>query len=182
MSTPSQPDTSPRSVLRTVFNRQTVFAFFAGAALIGGVGAAATAMGAGGWHHGMMMHGDESPADMSAHIDHVLKHLYVEIDATDAQKAKIGPLVQQAVSDLLPMHTQFQAAHVQAVQGLTQPTIDRAALEAAREAHLQLADQASKRIVQLLGDVGDVLTPAQRNTLATRLEKLHGMPNGMPHS
>jgi hypothetical protein len=27
-----------------------------------------------------------------------------------------------------------------------------------------------------------VLTPAQRNTLATRLEKLHGMPNGMPHS
>ena len=177
MSTSSEPNTSPRSVLRTVFTRQTVFAFFAGAALVGGVGAAATAMGGGGWHHGMMMHGNESPADVAAHIDHVLKHLYVGIDATDAQKAKIGPLVQQAASDLLPLHTQFQAAHVQVVQGLTQPTVDRAALEAAREAHLQLADQASKRIVQLLGDVGDVLTPTQRNALATHLEQLHGMPH-----
>ena len=173
MSTPSEP-TSPRSVLRNVFNRQTVFAFFAGAALVGGVGAVAAAMGANGWHHGMM-NGAESPADMSAHVDHVLKHLYVEIDATDAQKAKIGPLVQQAVSDLLPLHTQLQAAHTQAIQGLTQPTIDRAALEAAREAHLQLADQASKRIVQLLGDVGDVLTPTQRNALATHLGQLHEM-------
>ena len=177
MNTPSEPTSSPRSILRTLFNRQTVFAFFAGAALVGGVGAVAAAMGASDWHHGMMMHGAESPEDMSAHIDHVLKHLYVEIDATDAQKAKIGPLVHQAASDLLPLHTQLQAAHTQAVQGLTQPTIDRAALETAREAHLQLADQASKRIVQLLGDVGDVLTPAQRNALATRMEQLHGMPS-----
>jgi protein CpxP len=176
MSTPSEP-TSPRSALRTVFNRQTVFAFFAGAALVGGVGAVAAAMGANGWHHGMMMHGTESPADIAAHVDHVLKHLYVEIDATDAQKAKIGPLVQQAVSDLLPLHTQLQAAHAQAIQGLTQPAIDRAALETAREAHLQLADQASKRIVQLLGDVGDVLTPTQRNALATHLGQLHEMPH-----
>jgi len=176
MSTPSEPISSPRSVLRTLFNRQTVFAFFAGAALVGGVGAVAAAMGA----HGMMMHGVESQADMSAHIDHMLKHLYVEIDATDAQKAKIGPLVHQAATDLFPLHTQLQAAHAQAVQGLTQPTIDRAALETAREAHLQLADQASKRIVQLLGDVGDVLTPAQRNALAAHLGKLHEM-HEMPH-
>jgi hypothetical protein len=91
--------------LRALFNRQTVFAFLAGASLVGGIGAAAAAMAANGWHHGMMMHGTESPADMSAHVDHVLKHLYVEIDATDAQKAKIGPLVQQAASDLLPLHS-----------------------------------------------------------------------------
>jgi periplasmic protein CpxP/Spy len=101
----------------------------------------------------------------------------VEIDATDAQQAKIGPLVKQAVTDLLPLHSQFQAAHAQAVQILTQPTVDRTALETAREAHLQLADQASKRIVQLLGDVGDVLTPAQRSALATHMERLHGMPH-----
>ena len=174
MNTPSEPTPSAHSLVRTLFNRQTVFAFLAGASLVGGIGAAAAA---NGWHHGMMMHGTESPADMAAHVDHVLKHLYVEIDATDAQKAKIGPLVQQAASDLLPLHTQIQAAHVQVVQGLTQPAVDRAALEAAREAHLQLADQASKRIVQLLGDVGDVLTPTQRNALATHLERLHGMPH-----
>ena len=178
MNTPSDPTPSARSGLRTLFNRQTVFAFLAGASLAGGLGAAAAVVAANGLHGGMMMmHGTESPADMTAHIDHVLKHLYVEIDATDAQKAKIGPLVQQAAGDLIPLHTQLRAAHVQVIQGLTQPTVDRAALEAARESHLQLADQASKRIVQLIGDVGDVLTPAQRNALATHLEQLHGMPN-----
>jgi periplasmic protein CpxP/Spy len=167
MSTPSR--------LRTIFNRQTVFGFLAGASLVAGIGAATAAVTA---HHGMMMmHGNESPEEVADHVDHVLKHLYVEIDATDAQKAKIGPLVQQAVTDLLPLHTQLQAAHARVVQGLTQPTVDRGALEAARESHLQLADQASKRIVQLLGDVGDVLTPDQRNALATHLEKLHGMSN-----
>jgi hypothetical protein len=38
--------------------------------------------------------------------------------------------------------------------------------------------------VQLLGDVGDVLTPTQRNALATHLEQLHGMGqlHGAPHS
>src|SRR5258708_36465008 len=182
MNTPSEPTTAARSVLRTLFNRQTVFAFLTGASLVAGVGVAASAMGASGWHHGMMMHGSASPEEMSAHIDHVLKHLYVEIDATDAQKAKIGPLVQQTVSDLLPMHTQLEAAHTQAIQGLTQPTVDRAALEAAREAHLQLADQASKRIVQLLGDVGDVLTPAQRTALADHLAQLHRKRPARPHS
>jgi len=174
MNTPSDPTPSAASRLRTLFNRQIVFAFLAGASVVGGVGAAAAA---NGWHHGMMMHGTESPAEVADHIDHALKHLYVEINATDAQKAQIGPLVQQAVSDLLPLHTQLQSAHARAIQGLTQPTVDRGALEAARESHLQLADQASKRIVQLIGDVGDVLTPAQRTALASHLEKLHGMPN-----
>ncbi|MFL6601345.1 MAG: periplasmic heavy metal sensor [Steroidobacteraceae bacterium] len=182
MNTPSDSTTPGRSVLRTLFNRQTVLSFLAGALLVGSIGAVTAAMGGAGWHHAMMMHGAASPEEMSAHIDHVLKHLYVEIDATDAQKAKIGPLVHQAVTDLLPLHTQLEAAHTQAVQGLTQPTVDRAALESARQAHLQLADQASKRIVQLLGDVGDVLTPAQRTALADHLAQLHGKATGMPHS
>jgi Spy/CpxP family protein refolding chaperone len=177
MNTPSDPTPSAPSRLRTLFNRQTVFAFLAGASLAGGIGAAAAAVTANGWSHSMMMHGTGSPEDVAAHVDHVLKHLYVEIDATDAQKAKIAPLVQQAASDLLPLRTQLQVAHARVVQGLTQPTVDRAALEAARESHLQVADQASKRIVQLIGDVGEVLTPAQRNALASHLEQLHGMPN-----
>jgi protein CpxP len=81
--------------------------------------------------------------------------------------------VQQAVNDLLPMHTQLQAAHTQAIEALTQDTVDRTALEAARVAHLQLADQASKRLTQLLADVDEVLTPAQRSALATHLKQMH---------
>ena len=159
---------------RSIFSRMTLIAFVAGAALTGGIVAvAASAMGgASGLHHGMMS-GPQSAADVSEHVAHVLKHLYVEIDATDAQKAQISPLVKQAVDDLLPMHTQLQAAHNQAIQALTQNTVDRPALEAARVAHLQLADQASKRLTQLLADVDEVLTPEQRTALAAHLKQMH---------
>jgi periplasmic protein CpxP/Spy len=172
MNTSSEPGNSTPQ-RRSVFSRMTFIAFVAGAALTGGIVAvAASAMGAGGLHHGMMS-GPHSAADVSEHVDHVLKHLYVEIDATDAQKAQITPLVKQAVDDLLPMHSQLQAAHTQAIQALTQNTVDRPALEAARVAHLQLADQASKRLTQLLADVDEVLTPEQRTALAAHLKQMH---------
>jgi Spy/CpxP family protein refolding chaperone len=166
MNSPSEP-TSTTPPRRTFFNRMTVVAFVAGLALAGGIAAVAGAssMGAGGWHHGT--------ADASAHVDHMLKHLFVEVDATDAQQAQITPLVKQAMADLLPLHAQLQAAHTQAIQALTQDTVDRTALEAARVAHLQLADQASKRLVQLIADVDEVLTPAQRSALAVHLQKMH---------
>ena len=162
-----------------LLNRYTVAAFIAGAGLMAGLGAVAqaTGMGMGAMHHGMALSADASPADVSAHVDHMLKHLYVEIDATPAQQAQIGPLVQQAVTDLLPLRSQLKTGHTQFVTALTQPTVDRNAMETARESHLQLADQASKRIVQLLGDVGNVLTPAQRQALATHLQQMHGGPH-----
>jgi protein CpxP len=170
--TPTNPD-APSA--RRLFSRYTAVAFLAGAALVAGVGLARSeAMS--GWHHGMM-DGTHSAAEVSAHVDHMLKHFYVEVDATDAQKARIGPLVKQAVNDLMPLHSQLQSAHSHALQALEQSTVDRASLEAARAEHLQLADAASKRIVQLFGDVGDVLTPAQRQALAEHLEQLHGMPH-----
>jgi Spy/CpxP family protein refolding chaperone len=171
MNSPSEP-TSTTPPRRTFFNRMTVFAFIAGVALAGGIAVAgAGAMGAGGWHHSM--NSGHGTADVSAHVDHMLKHLFVEVDATDAQQAQITPLVKQAMSDLLPLHTQLQAAHTQAIQALTQDTVDRTALESARVAHLQLADQASKRLVQLIADVDEVLTPAQRSALAVHLQKMH---------
>jgi Spy/CpxP family protein refolding chaperone len=161
---------------RLLLNRYTTLAFIAGAALSAGVAALAQGIGMDALHHGMMMSGTHSAAEISEHLDHMLKHLYVEIDATDTEKAQIEPLVRQAVGDLMPLHAQAQKAHSQFIQALTQTTVDRNSLEAAREAHMQLAEQASKRIVQLAGDVGSVLTPTQRQALATHLQKLHGMP------
>lgn len=170
MNTDEPVNTTPPR--RSIFSRTTLVAFFAGAALVGGIAAATAAgMGSCGFHHSMA--GSHSDADVSAHVDHMLKHLYVEIDASDTQKAQITPLVRQAVNDLLPMHAQLQAAHQQALQALTQDTVDRTALEAARVAHLQLADQASKRLTQLLADVDEVLTPTQRSAVAAHLKNMH---------
>jgi periplasmic protein CpxP/Spy len=174
MTTPLTITGSPR---RLLFNRYTLVAFVAGAVLAAGVGASAWGIGMGGCQHGMMLDGTHSAADVSAHVDHMLKHFYVEIDATDAQKAQIAPLVKQAVDDLMPLHSQLHTAHTHAMQALTQNTVDRGSLEAARVEHLQLADRASKRMTQLIADVGDVLTPPQRKALADHLERMHGMPH-----
>src|SRR5579863_3066872 len=113
-----------------LLNRYTVLAFVAGAGLTAGVGVLAA--------QGMVMDSSATPAEVSAHVDHMLKHLYVEIDATPAQQAQIGPLVQQAVTDLLPLRSQLRVDHDQFVTALTQTTVDRNSLEAARAAHLQL--------------------------------------------
>ncbi|WP_295999863.1 Spy/CpxP family protein refolding chaperone [Rugamonas sp.] len=150
-----------------IFNRGTLSAFVLGAALAAGVGAFAAGE--------VAMPGHGQHGDMTAHIDHALKHLYVDLDATDAQKTQIDPLVHQALQDLKPLHQQLLAGHRQAIALLTQPTLDRAAMESARAQNMALADQASKRIVQLLADVGDVLTPAQRQKLADHFSKMHGM-------
>jgi protein CpxP len=161
---------------RRLFSRYTAVAFLAGAALAAGVGGLARSEAMSGWHRGIM-DGTHSAAEVSAHVDHMLKHFYVEVDATDAQKAQIGPLVKQAVNDLIPLHSRLQSAHSRAMQALEQPTVDRASLEAVRAEHLQLADEASKRIAQLIGDVGDVLTPTQRKALAEHIERLHATPH-----
>jgi Spy/CpxP family protein refolding chaperone len=158
-----------------------VVALFAAAALAAAALAAGTgalASGTGMSSHAGMMGGPQAAADMSAHVDHMLKHLYAEIDATDAQKAQIEPLVRQAFSDLAPLHSQLHSSHTRLVQALTQTPVDRTSLESVREEHLQLADQASKRFMQLVADVSDVLQPAQRKALADHLEHMHGM---VPH-
>ncbi|HME37978.1 MAG TPA: periplasmic heavy metal sensor [Steroidobacteraceae bacterium] len=174
MTTPNQINPDKPSFRSSLFNRSTVLAFVAGAAVAVALGV--SAQGAmGGWHHGSMLDGTHSAAEVNTHVDHMLKHFYVEIEATDAQKSQISPLVKQAVNDLLPLRTQASTAHQLAMNALSQETLDRGALETARAQHLQLADQASKRLVQLMGDVGDVLTPAQRKTLLDHLQHLHGM-------
>lgn len=176
LNTNSSPQAPAASARRRFFDRRTLLAFAAGIAVTLGAGVSAGALAIGRWHHGSVMDGTHSVAEVNNHVDHVLKHFYVEVDADQSQKAQIGPLVKQAVADLLPLHTQIRAGRAQAEQALTLPSIDRASLEAARQQHLQVAEQASKRLSQLIGDVGDVLTPAQRQSLISHLDRMHAVP------
>ena len=133
--------------------------------------------GYGGWHRGGFMHGPIDPAHLDQHLDRMLKHLYVEIDATDAQKQALAPIVKAAARDLLPMRDQLHDARRQTITLLAQPTIDRAALESLRASQLKLAENASRRLTQALADIADVLTPEQRKAIAEHLAQRHG-PRG----
>lgn len=148
----------------SIFNRKTLAAFLLGSTLTVGLGAFAVERHMGG-------HGPAMAA--GGHMERMLKHLYVEVDATDAQKAKIDPLMKAAMDDLKPMHEQLFQLHKQLASQMAAPTINRAELEKTRASGIALADKASVRVVRLMVDIGDSLTPAQRQKLAERLDKMH---------
>jgi len=150
--------------------RRTVLGVMA-AGIAAGVGWKAFASGEHGGRHGHFMSGTMDPAAMEERLDRMLKHLYVEIDATDAQKAKLGPIVKVAAKDLAPVREKLRAARKQATALLTGDTIDRNAIESLRAAQVSLAGDATRRFTQALTDVAEILTPAQRKEIAAHMEK-----------
>ena len=173
MSNTTQSPNSEQKPRRRFFKRAAIAALIGGAAA--GIGIKAFAHGGGyGWHRGGFAAGPLDPAAVDEHLERMLKHLYVEIDATDEQKQRLAPIVKQAAKDLLPLRGKMQAARKQGVELLTRDTIDRGAIEALRAEHLQLAEQGSRRIAQALADAAEVLTPAQRKGLADHVNRWHG--------
>lgn len=164
---------------RRFFKRAAIATLIGGIAAGIGIKAFAQGGGCGGWHRGGFGAGPLDPAAVDEHLERMLKHLYVEIDATDEQKQKLAPIVKQAVRDLLPLRETMRDARKKALELLTQDSIDRAAVETLRAEQLKLAEQASRRIAQSLADVAEVLTPAQRKQLAARIEShRHGWRHG----
>jgi len=144
---------------RGFFRRAGLFAL-AGTALAG-FGAKAYAQS--GWRRGEPL--------SEAHLDRMLKHLYVEIDATEDQKQRLAPILKDAAKDLAPLRETARATRAQAIELLTQDKIDPAAIESLRAEKMRLADEASRRFTRALSDAAEVLTPEQRKTLAQRFER-----------
>ena len=144
--------------------------------LLGGVAAGIgfKAYGHGRWHG----HGPIDPADLDRHLERMLKHLYIEIDATEAQKQKLEPIVKQAARELVPMREELHAGRRQAIELLTQESVDPAALEALRTKHIALADEASRKLTRALADAAEVLTQAQRKDLAAHFARRHARWHG----
>jgi len=157
---------------RGFFRRAGLFA--AVAAIAGGIGLQAHAHGGHG-SRGGMFGGPMDAAKLDERADRMLKHLYVEINATPEQQQKLAPIVKQAMKDMQPLRAQVHAARKHAAELMSAEQIDRAAIEQARTQTLQTADAASKRFTQALADDAEVLTPAQRKTLAQHMQHRRGM-------
>src|SRR5438132_531884 len=138
---PPQPSTSGEENSRRRFFRRAAIATVV-AGLASGIGLKVFAQGGGhgGWYRGGFMGAPLDPATLDEHLDRMLKHLYVEIDATDAQKQQLAPLVKGAARELLPLRAKMHDARRQAVELLSGESIDRAALETLRADQLKLAD------------------------------------------
>ena len=159
---------------RRFFKRAAIATLIGGIAAGVGIKAFAQPHGFGCGHRAGFMAGPFDPARADEHLDRMLKHLYVEIDATDEQKHRIAPIVKRAAGDVLPLHERMRNARRQAFELFAQDGVDRGAIETLRTEHLQIAEQASRRITQALADVAEVLTPAQRKALASHIQRRHG--------
>ena len=93
------------------------------------------------------------------------------VGASDAQRAQIRQIVQAAGAD---MRTQREAGRTLRAQGLqifTAPAIDAGAAEALRQRMLAQHEQGSRRMLQAMLEVANVLTPEQRARLGERVRQ-----------
>jgi Spy/CpxP family protein refolding chaperone len=128
--------------------------------------------GPGSWHHhGFMgrMGGAFDPDRAERMADRMIRHLAIELDASNDQQEKLRAVVRGAVKDIIPMREKAQAARVRARQLLTQQDLDRAEIEKFRAEQMSLAEAFSKRAAQALGDAAEILTPEQRRKLEEHL-------------
>lgn len=123
-----------------------------------------------GFHGGMRgpWSGPLDPAQIEDRADRMVRHLAVELDATNDQQEKLRTVMRGMLKDVLPAREKAFAARRQARELLTQTTIDRGALEKLRAEQIALADTVSKRVVQALGDAAEALSPEQRRKLNDR--------------
>ncbi len=133
----------------------------------------------GGWHGGHHKgFADWSDADIEAQIERMVKHVAIEIDATQEQQEKITALVTAAAKDLKPVHDRMRATGKEIHGLLLADTIDRTALERLRAERLADAERISKNLVSALADVAEVLSPEQRKVLDERVKQFRSMRRG----
>jgi len=154
---------------RRFFRRAAIAGAFAGLAGLG-LGAFAHSRHGPGGYGGAPF----DPARLDRRLDRMLKHVYVEIDATEEQKQKLEPIVKRAANDLFPLRQRLREARLQAMDLFTRDQVDRAAFEKLRAEQIELADKASKRLTKALADAAEVLTPLQRKQLAERMRHMRG--------
>jgi protein CpxP len=118
------------------------------------------------------------PAAVEDRGDKMMRHLSIEVDATSEQQERLRGIMRSAVRDLIPLREKAMATRERGRELLLQTTIDRAAIESLRGEQMQLADQATRRISQALGDAASVLNVDQRRKLAERMDRWRAFHHG----
>jgi len=128
---------------------------------MGGTHMAGPAMGG----HGMMPMG--SPEQIGRRVDRMLDGL----NATEAQRAQIKQIAVAAAADIKAQHEASRALHEKGLQIFAAPKVDAAAAEALRQQMLARHDQVSKRMLQAMLEIANVLTPEQRARAGERMKQ-----------
>jgi protein CpxP len=93
-------------------------------------------------------------------------------DATPEQRTRVEAILEKAFADRATFREQHKELHGEAMAALTADVVDRSRLEALRTRHLQIAEEGSRRITDVVAEVAEVLTPAQRQKLAAHARQM----------
>ena len=106
---------------------------------------------------------------------HFMQRMLDRVNATPEQRAQIKAITDAAATE---RKAQFQAnrgLHEQMMALFTQPAIDANAAEALRQQQMAQFDAASKRRLQTMLQVANVLTPEQRQQIAQEMAQRRDM-------
>ena len=134
-------------------------------------------------HHGFrklmhMMHSDKDAAEIEKRATRMVKHMAVEIDATNEQTDKIVDIVSSLVREVAPMREEFRTTRKAVVDMLKTDSPDRDALEKLRSEQVSRWDTVSKRVIGAIADASAVLTDEQRAQVRKRFERRHKHKRG----
>lgn len=129
----------------------------------------------GGHHNGFA---NLSEAEIEDRVERMVKHVAIEIDATDEQQEKIATLVSALAKDMEPVGEQMRETRQEIRSLLVAETIDRAALERLRAEGVAEAERISKNLINAAADVAEILTAEQRQMLNERLEEFRSKGRG----
>jgi Spy/CpxP family protein refolding chaperone len=155
----------------------------------GGALAGLAALGAVGprvWaFHGMQGHGFghghrefgaqilKDPAAAKEHAGMAVEFALRGVNATDEQRQQARRITDRLVDELGPIAEQHRGHREAIAKELGKPQIDRAAIEKLRQQELELADSASRLVVNGFADLADVLTVEQRQELMAFAHRFH---------
>lgn len=147
---------------------------FAGSLLVAATVATVMPAFAQGHHGGEGRHaamGQGGPGPMFGGSPRHIERMLDSVSATDAQKAQVKQITEAARADMKAQHEAGRALREKLRLVMSAATIDTNAAEQLRLQMLTQHDQASKRGMQVMIDVAQVLTPAQRAKLGEQMAK-----------
>lgn len=131
-----------------------------------------------GWHHPSGMpwvsaHRGMDPDGAAQRAHWLVDHVFDDLDASAAQKARARAIAEAAVRDLQPLAHDQRESRDAWLALLGDGPMDRAQLEKERAETAQRFDVATKRLATALADLSDLLTPEQRRQLVGRFGSWH---------
>lgn len=108
--------------------------------------------------------------DAPYHAEWIIDRVLDDVKASDEQKSKARAIVKATTGDLQALVAQHRDSHAALLDIVKAPALDRGQLETLRARTVSGMDESSKRLTTALGDLLELLTPEQRQQLATRFE------------